>query len=87
MSETRRQLHLGVFPAIGTALLVLGLVLLAVKAFSPEYVDAEGFLHESFFLLPCGFFCIAGGIVCWMIAVIQKLVHHFKHKEISTHED
>ncbi len=59
---------------IGGGLLLLGVVLLAVKAMSAEYVDAAGMLHEHFFLLPCGFLSIFCGLLTFLTAGIRKLV-------------
>ena len=86
--EAKSTPRRGLFAVIGAVLLVAGITLLVVKAFSAEYVDAEGFLHESFFLLPCGFACIFTGIILEIIAGMQALIHHFKKvKEKHTHED
>ena len=38
-------------PYIGTAVLLCGIFCLIAKALSPEYLDAQGYLHENFFLL------------------------------------
>ncbi len=62
---------------MGGILILLGMLLLALKALTPEYVDAEGVLHEWFFLLPLGFGCLFGGcaalIAAGMTAVIRKM--------------
>ena len=42
-------------PYIGTAVLLCGIFCLIAKALSPEYLDAQGYLHENFFLLPISF--------------------------------
>ena len=76
------------FAVAGVVFLIVGALLLIIKAFSAEYVDAEGFLHESFFLLPCGFACIFAGIILEIVAGIQALIHRSKKaKEKHTHED
>lgn len=54
--------------AIGVALLILGALLLCIKAVSSEYVDADGLLHEWFFLLPSGFGCLLGGCLSLLSA-------------------
>lgn len=69
------------FSLIGVALLLLGVVLLAVKAASVEYVDASGMLHENFFLLPCGFLSIFGGLMCLLTALGRKIVLRFVRKK------
>ena len=53
-SDTRRaKLNLSsIF--IGAVLLLMGIGCITIQAFSVEYTDAAGYLHENFFLL---FFC------------------------------
>ncbi len=52
---------------VGWCCTFLGLLLLLVKAFAPERVDADGFLHEYFFLVPLGFFFLFAGIVTLLV--------------------
>lgn len=59
---------------LGGALLLLGVILLAIKAASPEYVDASGMLHEHFFLLPCGFLSILCGMLSFLALGVRKLI-------------
>ena len=63
-----------VLSLIGGALVLLGIVLLAIKAASPEYVDASGILHEHFFLLPCGFLSIFCGMLFFLALGVRKLI-------------
>lgn len=63
-----------VLSLMGVALVLLGIVLLTVKAMSTEYVDASGMLHEHFFLLPCGFLSIFGGLLSFLIVGVRKLI-------------
>ncbi len=63
-----------VLSLIGGALVLLGIVLLAIKAASPEYVDASGMLHEHFFLLPCGFLSIFCGMLFFLALGVRKLI-------------
>ncbi len=67
-----------VLSLIGGALVLLGIVLLTVKAMSAEYVDASGMLHEHFFLLPCGFLSIFGGLLSFLAVGVRKLIR--KHR-------
>lgn len=67
--------------AIGGVLLVLGMLLLIIKGFTPEYLDDNGFLHEYFFLLPMGFGCIFAGAISFAIAGIRTLIRRSKNKE------
>lgn len=50
-SDTRRaKLNLSsIF--IGAVLLLMGIGCIIIQAFSVEYIDAAGYLHENFFLL------------------------------------
>lgn len=65
----RTQMHLTI-TLIGTFLMVLGLFCFFVKANSVEYIDAEGILHENFYLIPIGFlFIIVGGMTSLISAI------------------
>lgn len=66
----RTQMHLTI-TIIGSFLMVLGLVCFLIKANSVEYVDANGILHENFYLLPVGYFLLAvGGIISLISGII-----------------
>ena len=47
----------------GLAALAVGALCLIVKALLPETIDAQGILHEHFFLLPAGFCALFAGIL------------------------
>lgn len=68
-SDTRRaKLNLySIF--IGAVLLPMGIGCIIIKAFSVEYTDAAGYLHENFFLL---LFC---GLLSFLIAGIATVLH------------
>lgn len=68
-SDTRRaKLNLSsIF--IGAVLLLMGIGCIIIKAFSVEYTDAAGYLHENFFLL---LFC---GLLSFLIAGIVTVLH------------
>ena len=66
---------------VGAAWLLLGIMLLIIKALSPEYVDANGTLHEYFFLLPCGFGCLFCGIALEVPVGIRALVWKLRNKK------
>lgn len=40
--------HTRTFLIVGVSLIVIGIVMLVIKGMSPEYIDAEGILHERF---------------------------------------
>lgn len=73
-SETRRSRFNMITTIIGAALLLLGILLLAIKAMSVEYVDAEGYLHENFFLLPCGFLCLFSGLIAFLTVGVKTII-------------
>ena len=54
-SETRRARFNMITTLIGGSFLLIGVMLLVIKGMSVEYIDAEGILHENFFLIPTGF--------------------------------
>ena len=65
----------------GTILLLLGIVCLVIKALSVEYIDAQGILHENFFLLPIGFSLLFAGCIVFLVIGIQYLKETiYKHR-------
>lgn len=78
MTKTTEKICKGnvnkMFSLLGGVLLLLGVILLAIKAASPEYVDASGMLHEHFFLLPCGFLSIFCGMLSFLALGVRKLI-------------
>lgn len=74
-SDTRRaKLNLSsIF--IGAVLLLLGIGCIIIKAFSVEYIDAAGYLHENFSLLPIGFLLLFCGLLSFLIAGIVTVLH------------
>ncbi|NLY72499.1 MAG: DUF3955 domain-containing protein [Tissierellia bacterium] len=77
-SETRKaKINLNSI-IIGTVLLLLGIVFILIKAFSVEYIDRAGVLHENFFLLPIGFFFIFSGLVTFAVTGLKNIVEKFK---------
>lgn len=74
-SDTRRaKLNLySIF--IGAVLLLMGIGCIIIKAFSVEYIDAAGYLHENFFLLHIGFLLLFCGLLSFLIAGIATVLH------------
>ena len=64
--------------AVGGGLLLAGVLLLALKGLSAEYVDASGMLHERFFLLPLGFLCIFCGFLVFITIGARTLIRKFR---------
>lgn len=73
-SETRRAKFNLILVIIGTALLCIGASCLIIKGMSVEYVDAQGILHENFFLLPIGFLFLFSGIATFCIVGIKNII-------------
>lgn len=79
-SETRRTKMNLIMVGIGAALLCLGVLCILLKAVSVEYIDAQGVLHENFFLLPIGFLFIFSGMITFVIAGVRRMVLWIKGK-------
>lgn len=79
-SETRRAKYNMISSAIGGILLLIGVMLLVIKGMSVEYIDAEGMLHENFFLLPSGFLCIFCGLISFMTVGIRAIINKVKSR-------
>lgn len=80
-SENARARNNLIGICVGAGLLVFGFILLLIKGFSVEYIDADGFLHENFFLLPIAFLFMFSGIMSFVICGIRNLVAKFAGKE------
>lgn len=79
-SETRRAKYNMISSVIGGILLLIGVMLLMIKGMSVEYIDAEGILHENFFLLPSGFLCIFCGLISFMTVGIRAIINKVKSR-------
>lgn len=79
-SETRRAKYNMISSVIGGILLLIGVMLLVIKGMSVEYIDAEGILHENFFLLPSGFLCIFCGLISFMTVGIRAIINKVKSR-------
>lgn len=79
-SETRRARFNMITSIVGGVLMLLGAMALVIKALSVEYVDAEGVLHENFFLLPIGFLCIFCGLIAFLAVGIHAIATAVKSK-------
>ena len=56
--------------AMGAVLMLAGIALWFVKAHTVEYIDAEGILHESFWLIPAGWLFVFLGASVVLVSVI-----------------
>ena len=79
-SETRRARMTLVSTVIGGVLMLLGFMCFLIKALSVEYIDAQGILHENFFLIPVGFLLLFAGFLVIPISGIAYLVERHKKK-------
>ena len=58
----------------------IGILLLVIKDMSVEYIDANGILHENFFLVPIGFMCIFCGLISFVSIGIRTIVIKIKDR-------
>lgn len=72
--ENKRSKYNLISVSIGALLLIIGLVLIVIKALSVEYIDDSGILHENFFLLPIAFAFIFSGIIAVLQMVIRNII-------------
>lgn len=57
---------------LALVLMAIGIILLCIKGFTGDYVDAAGILHEYFFLIPVSFACLAAGMISLVISFIKQ---------------
>ncbi len=79
-SETRKAKMNLLAAAIGAVLLVMGAGCLLIKGMSVEYVDAQGLLHENFFLLPIGFLLMFSGTMTIVVSGICGFAKKRAHR-------
>ena len=59
---------------MGATLLLIGIVCLALKSVSVEYIDAYGILHENFFLLPIAFLFLFSGFIVFFVTGVKNIM-------------
>ncbi len=79
-SETKRAKYNMISILIGTGFILLGVLLIIIKGLSVEYIDAEGVLHENFFLLPLGFLSIFCGFITFITVGIRSVIRRIRDK-------
>lgn len=57
---------------LGVGLILLAVVLFAIRAISPTTIDANGYLHEPFYLVGFGFFSGFSGLLVLIIRFVLK---------------
>ena len=80
-SETRRARFNLIAICIGAVLMFMGTGCILIKAFSVEYVDANGILHENFFLLPIGFLFLFCGLLTFFITGLKTLADRIRNRK------
>ena len=78
---TRTRMNL-ISTLIGCVLMGIGLMLFGIKAASVEYIDAQGILHENFFLIPSGFLFMTAGAVVIIAGIARAFIHKKRHKSL-----
>ena len=79
-SENRRAKMNMISTIVGGVLMIMGLMCLIIKAFSVEYIDVSGILHENFFLLPVGFLFIFSGVLVIIVAYVSYVVKKIRER-------
>lgn len=59
---------------IGFIFISLGLVCFLIKLNSVDYIDANGILHEKFFLIPIGYIFIFSGMIVLLYSLFKFLI-------------
>ena len=80
-SETRRAKYNMISSVVGGVLLLIGIMLLFIKGMSVEYIDAQGILHENFFLIPSGFFLIFCGFISFVTVGFRTVINKLKNRK------
>ena len=79
-NENRRARMNMISTIVGGILMVMGVMCLIIKAFSVEYIDASGILHENFFLLPVGFLFIFSGVLVIIVTCVSYIVKKLRER-------
>ena len=66
--------------AIGAFLLCLGALCIFLKGNTVEYIDAEGILHENFYLIPVGMFFMFSGLIVITATMVRRLILSLRKK-------
>lgn len=69
-ADGAREQRFELAAAMGAVLMLAGIALWFVKAHAVEYIDAEGILHESFWLIPAGWLFVFLGASVVLVSVI-----------------
>lgn len=80
-SETKKARYNMITSIIGGVLFLIGVMLFIIKGLSVEYIDAQGILHENFFLIPLGFASTFCGLILFITIGWRVILSHFRTKE------
>ncbi|MEG0283984.1 MAG: DUF3955 domain-containing protein [Erysipelotrichales bacterium] len=77
-SETKKAKYNMITTIIGGIFLLLGIMCFLIKSTSVEYIDAQGMLHENFYLLPIGFLFVFIGLILFLTIGIKEIINKIK---------
>ncbi len=80
-SETKRAKYNMISTILGIGLILFGFMFWVIKGLSVEYIDAQGILHENFWMLPVGLFFMFCGFVVILSIGVRAIVFHFRNRK------
>ncbi len=80
-SEGRRAKRMMVAAWAGAILVLCGVALFLIKGATVEYVDAQGILHENFWMIGVGWILILLGV---LVTVVNLAVNHLHKKKTAS---
>ena len=78
-SETQKAKYNMITTMTSAFMVLIGIILLVIKGLSVEYVDANGSLHENFFLIPLAYL----SIFCGLIGFLAMGFRRYKDRDIN----
>ena len=79
--EGRRAKRMMVAAWAGAILVLCGVALFLIKGATVEYVDAQGILHENFWMIGMGWILILLGV---LVTVVNLAVNHLHKKKTAS---
>ncbi len=77
-SHKKKSQYNKISAILGIQSFLFGFILLVIKGLSVEYIDAQGVLHENFFLIPIGFLFIFIGLILLLTILIRFIYKKIK---------
>ena len=65
----------GISTLLSTALIFSGALCLLLFDQANSYIDAQGILHEPFFLLGGGYILLGSGLLIALVKLVRRLLH------------